>query len=76
MVGKAIEAAIQTWNREPLFHLSSPLNGWEGASVNKHRDYIDSNDVPDCWLSLDITVEIEAKAKELAVLKLKKYMKK
>lgn len=75
-VEKATELVIQTWNREPLFHLSSPISGWEGDSVNKHHDYIDPNDVPDCWLSLDITVEVEAKAKELAVLKLKKYLKK
>ncbi len=73
-VEKATELAIQTWNREPLFHLSSPKNGWESSSVNKHHDYIDPNDVPDCWLNLDITVEVEAKAKELAVLKLKKDM--
>jgi len=75
-VEKATELAIQTWNREPLFHLSSPKNGWESSSVNKHHDYIDPNDVPDCWLNLDITVEVEAKAKELAVLKLKKDMEK
>ena len=75
-IDKTSELAFQTWNREPLFHLSSPLNGWEGASVNMHHDYIDPNDVPDCWLNLDITVEVEAKAKELAVLKLKKYMEK
>lgn len=75
-VEQATELAIQTWNREPLFHLSSPKNGWESSSVNKHHDYIDPNDVPDCWLNLDITVEVEAKAKELAVLKLKKDMEK
>jgi UV DNA damage endonuclease len=75
-VEKATELAIQTWNREPLFHLSSPKNGWESSSVNKHHDYIDPNDVPKCWLNLDITVEVEAKAKELAVLKLKKDMEK
>lgn len=73
-VEKATELAIQTWNREPLFHLSSPKNGWESSSVNKHHDYIDPNDLPDCWSNLDITVEVEAKAKELAVLKLKKDM--
>lgn len=73
-VEEATELAIQTWNREPLFHLSSPKNGWESSSVNKHHDYIDPNDVPDCWLNLDITIEVEAKAKELAVLKLKKDM--
>lgn len=71
-VENATELAIRTWNREPLFHVSSPLNGWEGGSVNNHHDYIDPEDVPACWLNLDITIEVEAKAKELAVLKLKK----
>ena len=74
-IEKTTELAIQTWNREPVFHLSSPLNGWKGTNVNKHHDYIDPGDFPDCWLNLDITVEVEAKAKELAVLKLKKHMK-
>ena len=74
-IEKTTELAIQTWNREPVFHLSSPLNGWKGTNVNKHHDYIDPGDFPDYWLNLDITVEVEAKAKELAVLKLKKHMK-
>jgi UV DNA damage endonuclease len=73
-IEKASELAVQTWNREPVFHISSPLNGWNGASLNKHHDYIDPQDFPECWLKLNITVEVEAKAKELAVLKLKKYM--
>ena len=34
------------------------------------HDYINLKDFPVFWLNLDITVEIEAKAKELAVLKL------
>ena len=42
--------------------------------MNKHHDYIDPGDFPECWLNLDITVEVEAKAKELAVLKLKKHI--
>ena len=65
------ELAIDTWSREPLFHLSSPKDGWESEDPRKHHDYIDANDFPSCWMDLDITVEVEAKAKELAVLKLK-----
>jgi len=71
-VDQATELAINTWNREPVFHLSSPLNGWQAKAPNKHHDYIDPRDFPDCWLGREITVEVEAKAKELAVLKLKK----
>lgn len=65
------EKAIATWNREPLFHLSSPLGGWKTKNARRHHDYVDIKDFPKNWLNLSITVEIEAKAKELAVLKLK-----
>ena len=73
--GSSVEAttemAIDTWSREPLFHLSSPKNGWESDNPRNHHDYIDAGDFPSCWANIDITVEVEAKAKELAVLKLK-----
>lgn len=64
--------ALRTWDREPLFHLSSPLEGWEGPKPQRHHDYIMSDDFPIEWLSLKkkITIEIEAKAKELAIKKL------
>jgi UV DNA damage endonuclease len=65
------ELAIGTWNREPLFHLSSPKYGWDSGKPGNHHDYIDADDFPSCWTNLDITVEVEAKAKELAVLRLK-----
>ena len=71
-VEKATTLALETWRREPLFHLSSPLGGWGGGDARKHHDYIDPGDFPECWRNLNITVEVEAKAKELAVLRLKK----
>lgn len=67
---RATEQALATWNREPLFHLSSPLEGWSGRYPQRHHDYIDVADFPRAWRKLDVTVEVEAKAKELAVLKL------
>jgi UV DNA damage endonuclease len=73
-VDKATALALQTWQREPVFHLSSPINGWNGNANNKHHDYIDPEDFPTCWMNLNITVEVEAKAKELAVLKIKKHI--
>lgn len=65
------QAALATWDREPLFHLSSPLNGWGDGPCRPHHDFIDPADFPDCWRGLDLTVDVEAKAKEVAVLQLK-----
>ena len=77
--GKTIEEttdmAMNTWNREPLFHLSSPIDGWDGPKPSRHHDYIDSRDFPGCWKALTITVDVEAKAKELAVLQLSHDLK-
>ncbi|MBL6764783.1 MAG: UV DNA damage repair endonuclease UvsE [Verrucomicrobiae bacterium] len=67
----ATEAARKTWGRrEPLFHISSPLEGWNGPKPRRHHDYIDVDDFPKAWLGWPVTVEVEAKAKELAVAKL------
>lgn len=69
-VEETTERALQTWNREPLFHLSSPREGWQGRQPKWHHDFIDICDLPECWRKIDpLTVEIEAKAKEIAVLK-------
>lgn len=67
--------ALKTWNREPLFHLSSPKNGWQAPNVRPHHDYINLTDMPAVWLGLEITVEVEAKAKELAIAKLQQEMR-
>ncbi len=70
-VEAATDAAIATWgDREPLFHISSPLEGWTGPKPARHHDYIDIADFPACWRDRKATVEVEAKAKELAVLRL------
>lgn len=72
---EATAEAIATWNREPLFHISSPIEGWEGPGPARHHDFIDLRDFPRCWLPLNLTVEVEAKAKEVAVLKLLKELR-
>ena len=69
-VAQATSAALGTWQREPLFHVSSPLNGWQAGNRRPHHDYIDLSDFPPEWRTLNLTVEVEAKAKELAVLRL------
>jgi UV DNA damage endonuclease len=72
--GQSIEAvtsaAIATWNREPLFHISSPAEGWDGPQPEKHHEMISVSDFPEAWRPLDITIEVEARAKEAAVLDL------
>ena len=73
---EATKRAVASWNREPLFHISSPVEGWSGPMPRRHHDFIDLRDFPECWRDLDVTVEVEAKAKESAVLKLKKQLAK
>jgi UV DNA damage endonuclease len=71
----ATSQAMETWNnlgREPYFHISSPKYGWHNGSPKPHADYIDPADFPSCWQELRVTIDIEAKAKELAVLQLMK----
>ena len=75
-VAAATEACLQSWRRlgrEPYFHISSPKHGW-GKKPGPHADFVDIADFPTEWHSLDATIDVEAKAKELAVLKLKKEL--
>lgn len=78
--GMSIEAAtcaaIKTWNREPVVHLSSPRNGWQSPDRQRHHDLIQFRDFPTCWRKPDLTltVEVEAKAKEIAVLRLRRAL--
>jgi len=69
-VEEATKRAVETWNREPVFHISRPKQGWRGPQPARHHDYVAPRDFPKCWLGLDVTVEVEAKAKEKAVLRL------
>ena len=72
----ATEQAAATWKREPIFHLSSPIEGWHGPKPQRHHDYIDPRDFPAAWKNRALTVEVEAKAKELAVLQLLAWLEK
>ncbi len=70
LVEEVTDLALATWAREPLFHLSSPRAGWDGGDPRPHHDFIDPADIPACWRPLRLTVEVEAKAKELALARL------
>jgi UV DNA damage endonuclease len=75
-VEQATAAAWATWqNREPLFHISSPMEGWHEPKPERHHDDIDPEDFPAAWRSGALTVEVEAKAKELAVARLQRDLK-
>lgn len=69
-VAEITERARKSWQSEPLFHISSPLAGWDGPKPARHHDYIDAGDFPLEWLGWPLTVDVEAKAKELAVARL------
>ncbi|MBW6511099.1 MAG: UV DNA damage repair endonuclease UvsE [Desulfuromonadaceae bacterium] len=75
-IAEATQACLKTWQhvgREAYFHISSPRDGWEGKS-GPHADFIDLTDFPDEWSGLDVTIDVEAKAKELAVVKLRQEL--
>ena len=76
-VGEVTAAAVATWQRagrEPYFHLSSPREGWEARDRRPHADYIDAADLPAEWAGLHATVDLEAKAKELAIGRLRRTL--
>jgi len=71
---EASEATTATWDREPLVHLSSPREGWQGGNPRLHHDFIDPSDFPACWRDRCLTIEVEAKAKEEAVERLRLWL--
>jgi UV DNA damage endonuclease len=75
-VEEATEAAASTWgDREPWTHISSPRAGWKSANPRPHADCIDPADVPRSWLARRMTMDIEAKEKERAVVRLMAALK-
>lgn len=74
-IEEATDWALASWDsREPYFHLSSPREGWHGGDPRPHADYVDAADIPDYWLALGrpLSVDVEAKARERAVLRLQR----
>lgn len=59
----------RAWQR---IHISSPKNGYENIKDSRaHADFIDIGDIPPFLYKYDnLIVDVEAKAKESAVLKL------
>ncbi len=76
-IAEATAACLQSWHRlgrEAYLHISSPKYGWQGKP-KPHADYIDIEDFPPQWRHLDATLDVEAKAKELAVLRLREQLR-
>lgn len=73
-VAEATRRALATWSREPLFHVSSPAAGWRAVDPRVHAEFINLQDFPREWRDLPITVEVEARAKETAVLRLRRAL--
>jgi UV DNA damage endonuclease len=74
-VERATELAAATWRgREPWVHLSSPAAGWRASDPRPHAEYIEPRDVPAYWLDRTLTIDVEAKAKERAVLALARWL--
>jgi len=77
-VEQATNLAEDSWKeagQELYGHISSPRSGWQGGNPKPHADYIDPADFPACWLGRKMTVDVEAKAKDLAVIALMEQMK-
>ncbi len=75
--GEATDRAAQTWTggREPYNHISSPRDGWGSANPRPHADYVDPADFPAAWRGRTMTVDVEAKAKERAVVALREKLR-
>jgi len=75
-IPEASQAAAETWKGRrlsPHFHISSPKNTWSGGQIRSHADYIDPADFPSCWFDFErLCIDVEAKAKELAIAELQK----
>ena len=77
-IAEATEKCLESWQKsgrgEAYLHLSSPRDGWTAENPRPHADFIDADDFPQEWLGLDATIDIEAKAKEEAVLEIMQYV--
>jgi UV DNA damage endonuclease len=75
---QATELCAGLWRklgREPHFHISSPKNGWQSKNPRPHADYIDINDFPECWSGMSFTLDVEAKTKESAIIRLREDLR-
>jgi UV DNA damage endonuclease len=71
-VETATNLSTDTWRgREPWMHLATARDGATAANPRPHADYIDPADFPGEWVNRTITVDVEAKAKDAAIVALR-----
>ncbi len=71
-VETATELSTETWRgREPWMHLASARDGRDAPNPRPHADYIDPQDFPEEWEGRTLTIDVEAKAKDAAILALR-----
>lgn len=71
-VETATALAVETWRgREAWFHIASPRDGANALNPRPHADFIDPGDFPAVWLERDVTIDVEAKAKDDAIGRLR-----
>ena len=71
-VETATNLSTETWRgREPWMHLATARDGPTAANRRPHADYIDPADFPGEWVNRTITVDVEAKAKDAAIVALR-----
>ena len=73
-IEEATMAMLSSWvGREPYAHISSPRDRGSGDQ-RPHAGYIEPGDFPSAWKELRLTVDVEAKEKERAVLALRRVL--
>ncbi len=71
-IESATSLAEETWRgREPWMHIASARDGRDAPNPRPHSNYIDAADFPPAWIARNITVDVEAKAKEAAIASLR-----
>ncbi|MEG1979695.1 MAG: UV DNA damage repair endonuclease UvsE [Victivallaceae bacterium] len=58
----------------PHFHISSPRGGWANGNPRPHADLIAEKDFPECWQKMNFTLDVEAKHKEVAIMRLRQQL--
>lgn len=76
-IEEATELSVRSWRRqerEPYLHIASSRDAsGTGRERSAHADYVEARDFPECWLTQNqpLTVIVESKGREQAVLKLR-----